>query len=61
MREPKDTPDRGDRCFLRGNPNAVGVLLKYDPESNWCTVTWDEGVKGPITCHRFELRKLGMG
>ncbi len=45
-------PERGERVRLRGR-EPVGVLVRYDPESNWATVEWD--ATGPKICHRREL------
>jgi len=52
---PKNLPERGDRCKLRGR-DGYGVLQKYDPESEWATVNWDAG-KWPKMVHRYELQK----
>lgn len=51
-RAPSSVPERGDRVKLRGRPH-VGILRKYDPESQWATVEWD--CLGPKVCHRYEL------
>jgi hypothetical protein len=53
---PPNVPERGDRVQLRGRPQFVGTLRKYDPDSQWATVEWDEE-GGPETCHRFELER----
>lgn len=53
---PPNVPDRGDVCQLRGRPQFIGVLEKYDPASQWATVTWSQG-NGPRICHRFELER----
>lgn len=58
MKPPKNIPERGDRTALRGNPSATGTLSSYDPENEWAIVAWDDGVKAPKFCHRFELIKL---
>ena len=55
---PKGTPERGERCCIRGRVHVTGTLVKYNPESNWATVEWDEGMTGPKLIHRFELMKL---
>ena len=55
---PPDIPDINDRCCLRANEAATGTFVRYDRHSNWSYVEWDEGVKAPEICHRFELRKL---
>lgn len=54
---PPNVPDRGDRVIARGKPGREGILKKYDPESQWSTVDWDDGA-GPRTCHRFELMRV---
>jgi len=53
---PPNTPERGDRVRLRGKDFGEGVLKKFDPETNWSTVEWDED--GPKVCHRFELERV---
>jgi hypothetical protein len=53
---PPNIPERGDLASLRGNPARFGVVSKYDPETNWATVEWDDG-GGPRLCHRFELER----
>jgi hypothetical protein len=55
---PVGLPERGDRCAMRGRAHMSGVLIKYDPDNNWATVTWDAGVRGPGVCHRFELQAI---
>jgi hypothetical protein len=45
-------PERGERVKLRGR-KPTGVLVKYDPETNWATVEWD--TTGPRCCHRAKL------
>lgn len=58
LREPPNTPNRGDRCRRRGVVGArVGVMAKLDPVSNWCTIVWDDG-SGMTICHRFELERV---
>lgn len=54
---PPNTPDRHDRVIARGKPAREGVMTKYDPETDWCAVVWDDA-GGPKTCHRFELQKV---
>jgi hypothetical protein len=55
---PPNVPERGDSVRLRGRMGRLGKLLKYDPESNWATVEWNEGSgPKPKMCHRFELEK----
>ena len=54
---PMNMPERGDRCAMRGDSTKTGVLQKYDPDSNWSTVLWDDGVRGPAVVHRFELAR----
>lgn len=54
---PPNVPDRGDRVIARGKPGRYGVLQKYDPETEWSTVAWEDGA-GPRTCHRFELMRV---
>jgi hypothetical protein len=58
---PPNTPERGDRCRMRGRPGHVGRLIKYDPATNWATVVWDIGPSGPQTVHRFELERVTDG
>ena len=53
----KPLPEREDRVKLRGR-ESVGVLKKYDPETNWSTVDWENF--GPKICHRNELEKVGQ-
>lgn len=55
-RAPPNTPERGDLVKLRGRVGYKGILVKYDPETNWATVSWDFG-HGPKMCHRFELER----
>ncbi len=57
-RLPLNTPERGDRCKLRGREGYFGILTKYDPETNWATVSWDVTSPGPKNCHRFELERI---
>ena len=52
---PSNLPDRGDRVRQRGRPRE-GTLIKYDPDTEWSTVEWDDG-EGPRVCHRYELEK----
>jgi hypothetical protein len=54
---PKNLPDRGDRCRLRGR-DAAGQLATYDPYSLWAKVIWDDGVLAPIFVHLHELEKI---
>lgn len=55
---PPNTPERGDRCHLRGRPLATGVLAKLDDETKWVTVQWDSHVdRAPKICHLFELER----
>ncbi|MFG6080446.1 hypothetical protein ACEUZ9_001027 [Paracoccus litorisediminis] len=56
-KSPPNIPDRHDRVRLRGRPGREGVLAKFDPDSDWSTVAWDDGA-GPRMCHRFELEKI---
>lgn len=59
---PPNLPDRGDRCALRASPaDTTGTLVKYDPDTQWSTVEWDEGVNGPKVVHRFELMRADAG
>jgi hypothetical protein len=53
---PPNIPERGDKCAMRRDPSVTGVLLKFDPESEWATVEWNGD--GPKICHRFELVKV---
>jgi hypothetical protein len=57
MKRPADTPERDERCCLRGDRSATGVLRKYDPDTEWATVEWDGGVTAPRLVHRFELMR----
>jgi hypothetical protein len=50
-----EAPERGDRVRLRGRPN-YGTLTKYNPDSDWATVEWENG--GPKICHRRELERI---
>lgn len=54
---PPNTPERGDRCRLRGRDGRVGRIVKLDRESNWCTVRWENDEQ--TICHRFELERIG--
>lgn len=55
---PPNTPERGERCCLRGDRSKTGTLHKYDPDSQWATVDWDSDPPGPKLCHRFELLRV---
>lgn len=54
---PPNTPKKGDRVFLRGRPGRAGMMLKWDTETRWCTVQWDDG-GGPHIAHLFELERV---
>lgn len=54
---PSNTPERGERCCLRGRVHVTGTLKTYDPDSDWATVEWDEGMVAPKLVHRFELMR----
>jgi hypothetical protein len=53
-KKPKDVPEVGDRCRLRGS-HMEGVLVNVDTDNYWASVKWD--VSGPTICPLFELRK----
>lgn len=55
-RRPPDTPERGDRCYMRKDKTITGTLTKYDPSNGWATVKWDN--VGPDVCHLHELKKV---
>lgn len=55
---PPNLPEVGDRCRMRADKTITGILMKYQPESNWSRVKWDEHVIAPKLVHRFELMKL---
>lgn len=54
---PVGMPERGDRCRLRGDEAACGVL-KTCNDLNWAVVAWDPGVVAPKFVHRFELLRI---
>lgn len=54
---PPNTPERGQRVKRRGYEGYFGIMTKYDPETNWATVVWDDN-HGPKLCHRFELEVI---
>lgn len=52
---PPNAPIKGDRVTLRGRDQLrIGTLVKWDVESKWCSIAWDdEG--GPRMAHLHEL------
>lgn len=60
MREPPNTPGKGDRVRFRGRPGREGLVTKVNPTpGEWdCTVEWDDSPT-PMLCHRFELERVG--
>ena len=57
QRPPVGTPERGERCQLRGNAAATGLLAKVN-DRDWALVDWDSGVVAPKLVHRFELIRI---
>lgn len=55
---PPDIPIRMQYCCLRADAQKWGVLIKFDPETEWATVEWLSPVKGPKFVHRYELRHM---
>lgn len=65
---PKNLPEEGDRCCLRGR-DALGYVRWIDKAINWSAIWWDEntnheitgpsiGRKHPVICHLYELEKI---
>lgn len=52
---PKNLPDEGDHCTLRGYPH-IGTVISINKDDNWVFVDW-HGSTGPKICHLFELEK----
>lgn len=54
---PKNLPDEGDKCTLRGKHPYIGQVISIDKENDWTTVDWF-GSSGPKICHLYELEKF---
>jgi hypothetical protein len=60
-KEPADCPkgEIGERCQHRANRERFGTIVAVSEKyPTWCTMKWDNGMRGPRVVHRHELRLL---
>lgn len=56
-KKPSDMPEIGDKCCLRGRPEAKGILRNFN-DLDWAAVDWDAGVRAPVIVSRYELKRI---
>lgn len=58
MKQPPNTPTKGDLCKLRGR-DRFGMVAKINRSGKpICTVIWNDNPSTPMLCHFFELEKI---